>query len=127
MSEAAREAKVAPGKGFKPAASNLSAWALKHQSMVLFLMVVLMVGGVLAYFKLGRAEDPDFTFKVMVVRTMWPGASTREVEQQVTERLEKKLQEVPWVDVVRSYSKPGESMIFLALKDYTPPKEVPDA
>jgi multidrug efflux pump len=125
--DSSHDAKSAPGKGFKPAASNLSAWALKHQSMVLFLMVVLMVGGVLAYFKLGRAEDPDFTFKVMVVRTMWPGASTREVEQQVTERLEKKLQEVPWVDVVRSYSKPGESMIFLALKDYAPPKEVPDA
>ncbi len=114
-------------KNFQPGKGNLSAWALKHQSMVLFLMVVLMVGGVLAYFQLGRAEDPDFTFKVMVVRTLWPGATTREVEQQVTERLEKKLEEVPWVDVVRSYSKPGESFIFVALKDFAPPKEVPDA
>jgi multidrug efflux pump subunit AcrB len=110
--------------GFGP---NLSAWALKHQSMVLYLMVVLLVGGIAAYFKLGRAEDPDFTFKVMFVRTFWPGATTREVEQQVTERLEKKLQETPWVDVLRSYSKPGESMIFVILKDYTPPREVPDA
>ncbi|MBS1191077.1 MAG: acriflavin resistance protein [Rhodocyclaceae bacterium] len=112
------------GRQFGP---NLSAWALRHQSMVLYLMVVLLIGGVLSYFKLGRAEDPDFTFKVMFVRTFWPGATTREVEQQVTERLEKKLQETPWVDVLRSYSKPGESMVFVLLKDYTPPKEVPDA
>lgn len=110
--------------GFGP---NLSAWSLRHPSMVIYLMAVLLVGGVLSYFKLGRAEDPDFTFKVMFVRTFWPGATTREVEQQVTERLEKKLQETPWVDVLKSYSKPGESMIFVTLKDYTPPKEVPDA
>lgn len=127
MSDAQHTAAEVSAKKFRPGKGNLSAWALHHQSMVLFLMVVLMVGGVLAYFKLGRAEDPDFTFKVMVVRTMWPGASTREVEQQVTERLEKKLEEVPWVDVVRSYSKPGESLIFIVLKDFTPPKDVPDA
>ncbi len=74
-----------------------------------------------------RRRIPDFTFKVMVVRTLWPGATAREVEQQVTERLEKKLQETPWFDYARSYSKPGESLIFVLLKDYTPPKEVPDA
>jgi len=106
---------------------NLSEWALRHRSMVLYLMIVLMVAGVLAYFKLGRAEDPDFTFKVMVVRTLWPGASAHEVEQQVTERLERKLQETPWVDVVRSSSRAGESLIFVILKDYTPKKEVPNA
>ena len=104
---------------------NLSEWALKHPSMVLFLIVVMLAAGLVSYFKLGRAEDPDFTFKIMIVRTAWPGATTREVEQQVTDRLEKKLQEVPYLDVLRSYSKPGESVVFLTLKDYTPPKAVP--
>jgi len=106
---------------------NLSEWALKHQSMVLFLIVVLMFAGAVSYFKLGRAEDPEFTFKVMVVRSFWPGATTREVEQQLTDRIEKKLQEVPYLDVLRSYSKPGESLVFLTLKDHTPPKEVPNS
>ncbi|MDO8934137.1 MAG: efflux RND transporter permease subunit [Rhodocyclaceae bacterium] len=103
---------------------NLSAWALEHQSMVLYLMIVLMIAGALSYFKLGRAEDPDFTFKVMVVRTLWPGASALEVERELTERIEKKLQETPWVDVLRSASKPGESLVFVILKDYTPKAEV---
>jgi multidrug efflux pump subunit AcrB len=106
---------------------NLSEWALRHRSMVLFLMLVLLLGGTLSYQQLGRAEDPEFTFKVMVVRSFWPGATTREVESQLTDRIEKKLQEVPYADVVRSYSKPGESLVFLVLKDYTPPKEVPNA
>jgi len=106
---------------------NLSEWSLKHPSMVLYLMIVLMVAGVLSYLKLGRAEDPDFTFKVMVVRTLWPGATAREVEQELTERIEKKLSETPWVDVVRSASKPGESLVFVILKDFTPKPEVPEA
>ncbi|MBW7901213.1 MAG: efflux RND transporter permease subunit [Rhodocyclaceae bacterium] len=106
---------------------NLSEWALRHRSMVLYLMIVLMVAGTLSYFKLGRAEDPDFTFKAMIVRTLWPGATAREVELQVTERLEKKLQETPWVDVIRSSSRAGESLLFIVLKDYTPKKEVPNA
>jgi len=106
---------------------NLSEWALRHRSMVLYLMIVLMVAGTLSYFKLGRAEDPDFTFKAMVVRTLWPGATAREVEELVTERLEKKLQETPWVDVIRSSSRSGESLLFIILKDYTPKKEVPEA
>ncbi|MBI3096144.1 MAG: efflux RND transporter permease subunit [Rhodocyclales bacterium] len=106
---------------------NLSEWALRHQSMVLYLMIVFMVGGVLAFLKLGRAEDPDFTFKVMVVRTLWPGASAAQVEQQLTERIEKKLAETPWVDVLRTASKPGESLTIVILKDYTPKTEVPEA
>jgi len=106
---------------------NLSEWALEHRSFILYLVIALALAGVFAYTKLGQAEDPDFTFKVMVVRTLWPGATAREVEQQVTERLEKKLQETPWFDFSRSYSKPGESLIFIVLKDYTPPKEVPNA
>ena len=106
---------------------NLSEWALRHRSMVAYLILVFMLGGAISYFKLGRAEDPDFTIKVMVVRTLWPGATAREVELQVTERIEKKLQEAPWLDVVRSNSKAGESLVFVVLKDYTPKKEVPEA
>ena len=106
---------------------NLSEWALRHQSFVLYLIIGLALAGAYSYARLGQAEDPDFTFKVMVVRTLWPGATAREVEQQVTERLEKKLQETPWFDYARSYSKPGESMIFIVLKDYTPPQQVPYA
>ena len=106
---------------------NLSEWALRHQSMVLYLMIVFMVGGVISFFQLGRAEDPDFTFKVMVVRTLWPGANAQQVEQQLTERIEKKLAETPWVDVLRTASKPGESLTIVILKDYTPKTEVPEA
>lgn len=106
---------------------NLSAWALTHQQMILYLIIVLMGAGAFSYFNLGRAEDPDFTFKVMAVRTLWPGATAREVEHELTERIEKKLQETPWVDVLRSASKPGESLVFVVLKDYTPKKAVPEA
>ncbi|ADL56164.1 efflux RND transporter permease subunit [Gallionella capsiferriformans] len=106
---------------------NLSAWALTHQQMVLYLIIVLTAAGVISYFNLGRAEDPDFTFKVMAVRTQWPGADTQQVEHELTERIEKKLQETAWVDVLRSASKPGESMVFVMLKDYTPKQEVPEA
>jgi len=106
---------------------NLSAWSLTHQQMVLYLIIVLMAAGVISYLNLGRAEDPDFTFKVMVVRTLWPGATAREVERELTERIEKKLQETLWVDVLRSASKPGESLVFVILKDYTPKPEVPEA
>ncbi len=105
---------------------NLSEWALAHQQLVLYFIVALMVSGVIAYGNLGQAEDPDFTIKVIVINTVWPGASAEEVELQVTEKLEKKLQETPWLDHVRSYSRPGQSMIFVFLKDYAPPKAVPD-
>ena len=104
---------------------NLSEWALRHRVLTLYLMAALLVAGVFAYFKLGRAEDPDFTVKVMVVRTLWPGATAAEVEQQVTDRIEKKLQETPSLDHVRSYSKSGESLIFVTLKDSTQPHLVP--
>ena len=106
---------------------NLSEWALAHPSMVLYLMIVLMVGGTLAFFDLGRAEDPDFTFKVMVVRTLWPGATAQEVESELTERIEKKLQETLYLDVLKSASRAGESLIFIQLKDYAPKAEVPIA
>ncbi len=82
---------------------NLSVWALNHQTLVLYLMLMLTVSGLLAYSKLGQSEDPPFTFKVMLVRTSWPGASAVEVEQQITDKLEKKLQETPHLDYTSSY------------------------
>jgi multidrug efflux pump len=106
---------------------NLSEWALEHQALILYFILALFAAGAYSYVQLGQGEDPEFTFKIMVVRTLWPGATAKEVELQVTERLEKKLQETPWFDYARSYSKPGESLIFVVLKDYTPPKAVPDA
>jgi multidrug efflux pump len=105
---------------------NLSDWALKHQALVLYFMLVLTIAGLVAYTKLGQSEDPPFTFKVMLVRTSWPGASAQEVEQQVTDKLEKKIQEVPHLDYSNSYSRPGESMIFIIAKDDTLSKDVPD-
>ena len=82
---------------------NLSEWALSHQTLVLYFMVVLALIGVGSYVKLGQAEDPDFSFKLMVVRTGWPGASAEEVERQLTDKIEKKLQETPRLDFLRSY------------------------
>lgn len=106
---------------------NLSAWALRHQAFVAYLLAMLSVAGLWAYFTLGRAEDPEFTIKTMVVSAEWPGATAQEMEQQVTDRLEKKLQEIQWLDFVQSYSKPGKCLIFVNLKDYAPNKEVPYA
>jgi multidrug efflux pump len=105
---------------------NLSEWALAHQALVLYFMVVLAVVGVGSYLRLGQAEDPDFTFKLMVVRTGWPGASAEEVERQVTDRIERKLQETPRLDFLRSYSKPGESVVFVFVKDSSRPDEIRD-
>ncbi len=104
---------------------NLSEWALNHKALVRYFIVVFAIAGVIGYRKLGQSEDPPFTFKVMVVQTFWPGATAREVEEQVTDKIEKKLQEAPYVDVIRSYSKPGESLVFFVAKDSTPPSEVP--
>jgi multidrug efflux pump len=106
---------------------NLSSWALEHPSMILYLIIVLMVAGALSFLKLGRAEDPDFTFKVMVVRAQWPGATASEVEYELTERIEKKLQETPYIDVVYSSSRAGESLVFIQLKEYTPKPDVPES
>ncbi len=105
---------------------NLSNWALTHQTLVLYFMLVLLIAGAFAYTKLGQSEDPPFTFKVMLVRTSWPGASAQEVEQQVTDKLEKKIQEVPHLDYSSSYSRPGESMIFIVAKDDTFSEDIPE-
>ncbi len=103
---------------------NLSRWALEHIPFIRYLMVVLLLGGILSYEKLGQDEDPPFTFRAMVVRAYWPGASSVQVAEQVTDKLEKTLQETPYVDKIRSYSKPGETLIILELRESTPPKEV---
>jgi len=104
---------------------NLSRWALEHPALTRYLMVALMVLGVAAYFQLGQDEDPPFTFRAMVVRSYWPGATAQQVAEQVTDKIERTLQEVPYADKIRSYSKPGESLIIFQLKDSSPPGEVP--
>ena len=104
---------------------NLSKWALDHPALTRYLMVVLMILGVAAYFQLGQDEDPPFTFRAMVVRTYWPGATAQQVAEQVTDKLERTLQEVPHADKIRSYSKPGESQIIFQLKDAAKPSDVP--
>ena len=96
---------------------NLSRWALEHPALTRYLMVVLMVLGFAAYFQLGQDEDPPFTFRAMVVRTYWPGATAQQVAEQVTDKIERTLQEVPYADMIRSYSKPGESQIIFQIKD----------
>ena len=101
----------------KPAGFNLSKWALDHGPLTRYLMVVLMVLGAFAYFQLGQDEDPPFTFRAMVVRTYWPGATAQQVAEQVTDKLERTLQEAPYADKIRSYSKPGESQIIFQIKD----------
>jgi multidrug efflux pump subunit AcrB len=108
-------------KGF-----NLSEWALRHRSLVTYFMLMILVAGVADYFKLGRSEDPDFTVKTMVVGAEWPGASVQDTLEQITDRLERKLQETPSLDYVKSYTSAGRATIFVFLKDSTPPAEVAD-
>ena len=108
----------------KTSSFNPSRWALEHPALTRYLMVALMVLGIAAYFQLGQDEDPPFTFRAMVVRTYWPGATAQQVAEQVTDKIERTLQEVPYADKIRSYSKPGESLIIFQLKDNSPPQEV---
>ena len=96
---------------------NLSKWALDHPALTRYLMLVLMLLGFAAYFQLGQDEDPPFTFRAMVIRTNWPGATAQQVAEQVTDKIERTLQEVPYADKIRSYSKPGESQIIFQVKD----------
>ncbi|QCP49524.1 efflux RND transporter permease subunit [Trinickia violacea] len=105
---------------------NLSAWALRHQALVIFLITLATVFGILAYTRLAQSEDPPFTFRVMVIQTFWPGATARQMQDQITDRIGRKLQETPNIDFLRSYSRPGESLIFFNMKDSAPAKDVPD-
>ncbi|MBM3367502.1 MAG: efflux RND transporter permease subunit, partial [Betaproteobacteria bacterium] len=104
---------------------NLSAAALRYRELTLFFLIVIAIGGIASYFKLGQREDPDFTFRAMVIRTLWPGATAEQVDKQVTDRIEKKLQETPYFKWTQSHSKPGESLIVLELLDTAPAREVP--
>jgi multidrug efflux pump len=103
---------------------NISKWALEHSALTRYLLIVLMVLGLVAYFQLGQDEDPPFTFRAMALRVFWPGATAQQVAEQVTDKLEKTLQEVPYADKIRSYSKPGEAVIIFQVKDFAPPKDV---
>src|SRR5215510_12426950 len=103
---------------------NLSEWAITHRPLVLFMIILLGAAGIYSYLNLGRAEDPSFTIKTMVVHATWPGASTTEMQAQVTDKIEKKLQELPYLDRVESYSQPGVSFIRVYLSDKTPPARV---
>lgn len=105
---------------------NLSEWALKHRSLVIYFMIVAVLAGILSYFRLGRNEDPAFIIKTMVVQAAWPGATIDETLKQVTERLERKLQETPQLDFLRSYTSAGVTTIFVNLKGSATGREVPD-
>ncbi|MET3822447.1 efflux RND transporter permease subunit [Burkholderia ambifaria] len=105
---------------------NLSSWALKHQQLVIFLIGLATIFGVIGYTRLAQSEDPPFTFRTMVIQTYWPGATAREVQEQVTDRIGRQLQAAPYVDNIKSYSRPGESMIFFAMKDSAPVNQVPE-
>ena len=105
---------------------NLSEWALKNRSITIYLMIIAVLAGVGSYFKLGRAEDPTFIIKTMVVSAAWPGATVEETLKQVTERLERKLQETPHLDFLRSFTRAGVTTIFVNLKGSTTAQQVPD-
>ena len=105
---------------------NLSSWALKNRSIIVYLMLVMTAAGVIAYFRLGRSEDPTFIIKTMVVQAAWPGASVEDTLKQVTERLERKLQETPKLDFLRSFTSAGRTTIFVNLLGSTTADEVPD-
>jgi multidrug efflux pump len=105
---------------------NLSEWALKHPQMIVFLLVLLSVAGIVAYGSLGQKEDPEFTVKAMLVQAYWPGASAQQMAEQVTDKLEKKLQEVAEIDYTTSYAKPGSTQITISLREDTAPHAVPD-
>lgn len=105
---------------------NLSTWALKNQALVLYFILLTLLAGSFAYTHLGQSEDPPFTFKVMLVRASWPGASAQEVEQQITDKIEEKLQEIPSIDYTSSYSRPGESVVFIVIRDNTFSEKIPE-
>ncbi len=104
---------------------NLSSWAIRHPHLLAFLILVIGLTGAFAYSRLGRAEDPAFTIKVAVITVEWPGATTEEMQAQIADRVEKKLQELPWIDKIDTYCKPSFAAISLSFRDSTPPRDVP--
>jgi multidrug efflux pump subunit AcrB len=105
---------------------NLSEWAIGRRSLVVYFMIAALLAGSLAFFSLGRNEDPAFTFRTMVVQAAWPGATLEDTVLQVTERIERRLQEVPGLDYLTSYTRPGITTIFVNLRGDTPARDVPD-
>src|SRR3954470_20244170 len=105
---------------------NLSALAVREHAITLFLILAVTISGTYAFLKLGRAEDPSFTIKVLTVTTAWPGATAQEMQDLVAEPLEKRLQELRWYDRVETIARPGLAFMTLTLKDNTPPAEVPE-
>jgi len=105
---------------------NLSHWSITHRPLVLFMIILLGAAGVYSYLNLGRAEDPSFTIKTMIVHVGWPGATAAELQAQAVDKVEKKLQELPYLDRIESYSQPGGAFIRVILSDETPPAKVKD-
>ncbi|WP_137819637.1 efflux RND transporter permease subunit [Pseudomonas sp. 2FG] len=105
---------------------NLSALAVREHSVTLFMVLLISLAGLIAFFKLGRAEDPAFTVKVMTIVTAWPGATPQEMQDQVAEKIEKRLQELRWYDRSETYTRPGLAFTTLSLLDTTPPSQVPE-
>lgn len=105
---------------------NLSAWAIRHQALVLFMIVMSIAVGAFSFMTLGRAEDPQFAIRTMVVSAQWPGSTAREMQEQVTDRIEQTLQQVPNFDFTISYARAGETVIFTTLHDYTRTETLPD-
>ncbi|SDW54355.1 efflux RND transporter permease subunit [Thiocapsa roseopersicina] len=105
---------------------NLSDWAIRHRALVTYFMLLVVIAGIWSYLRLGQSEDPDFTVKTMVVQAAWPGATVGDTLEQITDRIESKLQETPSLDYLKSYTTPGQATVFVYLKDSTPPAEVPD-
>lgn len=103
---------------------NLTEWSLKHKQLVYFFVFLVFVAGIFSYQNLGRMEDPDFVIRQMVVSVAWPGASAREVEEQVTDKIEKKIQDTPGLDYIKSYSKPGQAVIYINLNEAMPAKDI---
>lgn len=103
---------------------NLTEWALKHKQFVYFFVVLVFTAGIFSYQKLGRMEDPDFVIRQMIVSVAWPGASAAQVEKQVTDKIEKKLQDTPGLDYLKSYSRPGQAVIYVNLKESVKEKDV---
>ncbi|MFA5963807.1 MAG: efflux RND transporter permease subunit [Sphingomonas sp.] len=114
------------GASETPSRFNLSALAVRERSVTLFFLIAIILAGAFAFEKLGRAEDPGFTIKVMTVITAWPGATAQEMQDQVAEPLEKRLQELRWYDRSETFTRPGLAFTTLTLRDQTPPREVPE-
>jgi multidrug efflux pump len=105
---------------------NLSTWALEHRALVVLILILVSLAGILSYRRLAQSEDPPFTFKVMVIRTFWPGATARQVQEELTDRIARTLQATPHVDFLNSYSRPGESTLFFTIQDSAPAAQVPE-